>query len=264
MSQTVHAAVVCSKGCVRGNNEDNFYFNGDLMEPAEMDAGAVLDETFTDDFQFYAVADGMGGGDNGERASALAVKLMVSGRERLRTGNVTQELEQLGRHMNQVIHADGEANSSNTEGSTLAALVLRDGQAFVGNVGDSRVYSFQGGRLTQISWDHSTVADLHRAGQMTEEQARKSPMNNMITRFMGMDEEETPSRGYVYQTSVPLRQGMRFMLCSDGLSDLISRDRLEQLMALDAEPLGCAARLVNTALEEGGKDNTTCIMLDIR
>lgn len=140
MPRTIHAALVCAKGCVRGNNEDNFFFNGDLMELKEMDAGASLNETIADDYQFYAIADGMGGGDNGERASALASKLMAGAFDRLRTGDLTSQLDRMARHINEVIHADGVQNESDTEGSTLAALIFRDGAAHVADVGDSRVY----------------------------------------------------------------------------------------------------------------------------
>lgn len=262
MPRTIHAALVCTKGCVRGNNEDNFYFNGDLMELGEMDAGAALDETIADDYQLYAIADGMGGGDNGERAAALAVKLMAGAHDRLRTGDLAAGVDQMARKMNEVIYLDGQQNDSDTEGSTLAALIFRDGAVQVADVGDSRVYLLHNDRLTQISWDHSTVGDLHRAGRLTEEQARKSPMNNMITRFLGMDPDEI-APDYVYQRNLSVLPGMRFMLCSDGLSDLLSRDRLQQMLLQERDPLACAMQLVNAALEESGKDNTTCMVLDI-
>lgn len=92
------------------------------------------------------------------------------------------------------------------------------------------------------------MGDLQRAGRMTEEQARKSPMNNMITRFLGMDPAELPA-DYVYQRSLPVKVGMRFMLCSDGLSDLMSSARLQKLIQMDQDPLQAARRLVGVALE---------------
>jgi len=262
MAMNVRAAVVSSKGCVRGNNEDNFYFNGDLMELGEMDAGASITHTFTDSCQFYAIADGMGGGDHGERASAIAVKQMLDEHKALRTGDPRQTLDAYARRINEIIRKDGLRNGSDTEGSTLAALCLRDGQAYVANVGDSRVYMLQNGRLLQVSMDHSAVANLMRAGQLTAEQARKAPNNNVITRYLGMDASEIGNE-YVYQSNGPVAPGFRFMLCSDGVCDLISNDRLQSLLLMDKDPLDAASRLVSTALEEGGKDNTTCMVVDL-
>ncbi len=261
--QVISAAVVSHKGCVRKNNEDNFSFNGDRMKLEEMNAGAMISRSFTDDCQLYAVVDGMGGGDLGERASAIAASMLVDVLDELRVQQPEACLHQAIGRINRAVLDDCRANDAEYEGTTCTALVIREQAGYVCNVGDSRVYRLRNGRLEQLTQDHSLVWDAYINGEMTREQARKSPMNNMITRYLGMDPEEMPA-SFESISQVDVSQGDRFMLCSDGVSDLMSNERIASVMVEPISALECATRLVAMALEEGGKDNTTCIVVDVK
>lgn len=261
--QVIRAAVVSHKGCERDNNEDNFFFNGDLMALADMDQGAYIVHEFNDVNQVYAIADGMGGANLGERAAYIAVRQMVNFAASLSSGAVVQNVEKFTHQISQLVADDAKKNNARIEGSTLALAIIVKKSLYVANVGDSRIYRLRAGELKQLSEDHSEVNKLRAAGILTEEQARKAPNSNVITRYIGMDEKKRPSE-FAYQGKHTLVSGDRIMLCSDGVSDLMSRSHLEAIMkaAPTAEAAACA--LVLSALELGGKDNSTAIVLEVK
>ncbi len=259
--RSVNAAVVCHKGCVRGNNEDNFFFNGDYMPLSDMNKGAVITHTFTSKHQMFSVFDGMGGGDWGERASCIATQAMQSVYDAMSKGDISRSLQQFALKANALILADRKNQHVEIQGTTMATLALQEDRYIVANVGDSRVYMLHDHQLEQLSMDHSVVGQAVRDGRMTPEQARKSSDNNVITQYLGMSTELLPAR-LDFQATGKFQPGDRFMLCSDGLSDLLSQTHIENRLATIASPLKCATQLVLDALEMGGKDNTTCIVLD--
>lgn len=257
----VHAVVVSHKGCVRSNNEDNFFFNGDYMPLQDMNMGALIEHEFNDKLQVYAVFDGMGGGDGGERASSIAAQTIQSYYMRMNRGSIQKLLKEYAYKSNDRVVEDGRKNQADMQGTTMAVLVLKGDTAYIANVGDSRVYLLRNKHLTQLSMDHSVVGELVRDNRLTEEQARKSPNNNVITHYLGMPPEEMVSR-FVFQTTDKVQQGDRFMLCSDGLSDLLPNSSIEKRMMSIGSACECAKQLVVDALERGGKDNITCIIAD--
>lgn len=261
MAKGIHAAVVCHKGCVRGNNEDNFFFNGDFMPLQEMNEGAMIEHTFTDKHQLYGVFDGMGGGEWGERASAIAAQTIQTTYLAMKKGDIAKHLNDFAYRANARVVEDGRAHQVDTQGTTMAVLAISGAAAQVANVGDSRVYLLRDSQLKQLSMDHSMVGELVREGHMTAEQARKSSNNNVITHYLGMPDDELPTQ-LVYQVTEEVKDGDRFMLCSDGLCDLMSNAALERKLRSFDQPLDCARQLVMDALEMGGKDNTTVIVLD--
>jgi len=258
----ITAALVCHKGCVRGNNEDSFFVNGDYMPLGSMDAGAAFVNSFKDNFQLYGIMDGMGGGNYGERASALAARMLLSVYIQKGKGDLPKQLDAYAREASAAIYKDGVAHHSEIQGSTLAVVAVRGKTAYVANVGDSRVYLLRDGKLEQLSMDQSVVGEMVRDGRMTSEQARKSPLNNQITNYLGMEAESMPKK-FVYQRTVELQAGDRLMLCSDGVSDLISDAGIEALLSQSEDTMACCKSLVMQALEMSGKDNTTCMVLDV-
>lgn len=259
--QTVRAAVVCHKGCVRSNNEDNFFFNGNYMSLNNMNDGAVIEHSFSSKCQLYGVFDGMGGGDWGERASALAAQSIQSVYLNMKNGDVEKLLNDYALKTNARIVEDGRAHQVDTQGTTMAVALFRGSECHVANVGDSRVYLLRDHKLKQLSMDHSVVGDLVRQGILTSEQARKSSKNNVITQYLGMPDSERPAQ-LMYYTKTTLQPGDRLMLCSDGLCDLMSNAVIEEYLATNESTKTCARHLVMNALELGGKDNTTCIVVD--
>ena len=116
--------------------------------------------------------------------------------------------------------------------------------------------------LRQLSEDHSQVGAMYRNGQITELQARIHPKNNVIDQFVGMDPARMPKK-YVHYVNEPLYRGDRFMLCSDGLTDLVPEGMIKEQLSACATPDEAACKLVMAALELGGKDNTTCLVVDV-
>ena len=260
--KVVRAAVVSHKGCVRGNNEDNFFFNGDYMPLQDMNAGAMIEHEFSDKFQVFGVFDGMGGGDSGERASAIATQILQNYYLRLRRGNVLKVLKEYAYKANDIVVEDGKKCQADSQGTTMAVLVLKGDTAYVSNVGDSRVYLLRSGTLSQLSMDHSVVGELVREGRLTEEQARKAPNNNIITHFLGMPPEEMVSN-LVYQMADKTMLGDRFLICSDGLCDMLSNASIKKKLMRYMSAGECARQLVLDAMEMGGKDNVTCVVIDV-
>lgn len=257
------AALVCSIGCVRKNNEDNFYFMGDVLTLRNINEGAHIVQQYTDATQMYAVMDGMGGQNSGERASCIAAELAMKQAGHIIRGVPAKTMDEFARMACKVIYDDGveQGLANANQGTTLAMLLLKDGKAHVGNVGDSRVYLLRQGELRQLSQDHSPVYAMFLSGQIDELQMRTHPKNNVIDQFLGMNPAKMP-REYMYYTSEELCVGDRFMLCSDGLTDLVPLESIRKYLAECKTPDAAACKLVMDALEMGGKDNTTCLVVD--
>lgn len=257
------AALVCSIGCVRKNNEDNFYFMGDVLTLKNINEGAHIVQTFTNPQQLYAVMDGMGGQNSGERASCIAAELMERDADKIIGGDPAKTMPEYAVGASKVIHDDSIAQGFTKagEGTTLAMLCLKDKKAHVANVGDSRVYLLRQGELRQISEDHSQVGAMYRNGQISELQARIHPKNNVIDQYIGMDPAKMPKK-YVHYASEPLYRGDRLMICSDGLTDLVPEGMIREYL-MGNTPDEAACKLVLAALELGGKDNTTCLVVDV-
>lgn len=255
------SALVCIKGCVRGNNEDNFYFQGDYMRMKEVDNGAHIVYQCDAAKQLYAVADGMGGEEMGERAAYLTVKLMAQSAQNIFKGKTSEKLNDFARQATNVVYQDGLKKRPGHTGTTLAALALIGRTAFVANVGDSRVYLLRSGRLRMLSQDHTAVYQMRLANALTSEEARKHPRGNVISQFIGMDPASLP-KAYVYLNSLALCRNDRLMLCSDGVSDLIPEAQIEKILNRESSEDAAACQLIETAMMLGGKDNATCIVID--
>ena len=260
---TVNAAVLSHKGCVRDNNEDNFFFDGDLMQDDVVNDGAYIRMSLSRNYHLFAVCDGMGGLQGGERASSLGVHTLASLNLYLPEKQVNRAIDVYADDACRKVYEDSiTLNEAGREGTTLALMYLADGRAHIGNVGDSRVYLMRMGRLFQLSRDHSAVYNMMLRGELTREQMRKHPEGNKIGAFIGM-EESRKAKPYVFHMDVDLCQGDRFMICSDGLCDLLSHEEIQRKMAEGTEPGMIVSQFVWRAMEMGGKDNTTCILVDV-
>ena len=240
----IEAAGLTDLGCARENNEDALL--------ADAQAGVFL------------VADGMGGLEAGEVASRMAVEIVA---ERLvavpkRPGQVKdleREVVRAFEEANARIHRFARQNPwSPGAGSTLVGLV-KCGESFVlANVGDSRAYQIKAQAVRQISEDHSLVMARVRQGLMTPEQARHSPDKNVIYRALGMEQSlEVDTR------IIPGTPGDVFLLCSDGLSDVLADQDILDILNQDAgEALqDTCDRLIALALERQARDNVTMVLV---
>ncbi|GAB3196941.1 hypothetical protein GCM10027062_07360 [Nocardioides hungaricus] len=205
------------------------------------------------------VADGVGGAAAGEVASATAAFAVAA-----------TALARFGEAPEVLLHAGSEAARAQVQrgvqadltrlgmATTLTALVCDGDRVVLGHVGDSRAYLFRDGRLTQLSRDHTYVQRLVDSGQLDAVSAWRHPWRNVVLRSIDGD----PVTEAIDLVPVRVVPGDRLLLCSDGLTDLVP-DRVIAVLLATADPQSAAAVLVQAALAAGGKDNVTCVVVDV-
>jgi len=268
MSLKIDAAAYSHIG-VRANNEDNFYFNGVYMSREQMNQGGQYSASSTDKMQIYAVCDGMGGAEFGEEASLMTVTELSKYQKECAQPDSSVHLDEMIDQLNRKV--DGISLSkgmvSGSCGSTIAMLMTNDYYYRTVHVGDSRIYRLRDGKLTQLTRDDSEVQRLLDNGQITREQAFMHPKSNVILRHLGMPLPEGGKLKPTVSERSDLVPGDRFLICSDGLSDVM-RDSLIGKVLGNGTPKEAAKALVQTALRESesygiDSDNVTVIVIDV-
>jgi serine/threonine protein phosphatase PrpC len=208
----------------------------------------------------YAVADGMGGAKAGEVASGMAVAALAEMLAQVPADDETAaaQLAAAAAEANARIYAAASQDSARSGmGTTLTALLLRGDHALLAHVGDSRAYLLRGDELTQITHDHSLVAEMVREGRLAPDEARLHPYRSVLSRALGTEPDVQ-----VDEFRVDLQAGDVLLLCSDGLSGPVSSDKLRKGLAA-GDPEKAARRLVDEALRHGGPDNITAVVLQL-
>lgn len=229
-------------GCVRELNEDS----GTYIQPDDP-------ELLRTKGLLVIVADGMGGHSAGEVASGLAVQVIARAYYE-DDGDPRSALESAFHEANAAIHKAAEKDASkNGMGTTCTALVLQNGTAISAHIGDSRIYLVRDDSIYLMTEDHSAVMEMVKAGLITLEQARHHPEKNVILRAMGSHQEVEVS---TWKEPFPVKPGDRFLLCSDGLYDLVEDEEIKRIVTLSAPQTACE-NLIALAKERGGHDNIT-------
>jgi PPM family protein phosphatase len=202
----------------------------------------------------FAVADGMGGAKAGEVASAVAVEAVEGARE---SGEPAEaQLAGIVRAANRRIYDLAVADESRRGmGTTLTLAKVHGDEVSLAHVGDSRAYRMRDGELAQLTRDHSLVAELERSGQITAEAAEHHPQRSIITRALGPEPDVE-----VDTYTLAGREGDVFLICSDGLTSMISDDEVTSILRSAASLDDAAEALVRAANQSGGKDNITVIL----
>ena len=235
-----------------------------MVRPGNEDA-LLIDESS----QLSVVADGMGGHKGGEVASNMALDILkdylakVSGGSDAFMGvvdpKVSRQANQLASGIRLANQAIFEAAASNPSwqgmGTTIVGVLVRDDRAGIAHAGDSRLYLLRGGQLKQITGDHSLVAEQVRQGIITAEDARNSTRKNVITRALGQWQELE-----IEMQDLELQDGDRLLLCSDGLSGMVSDPEIAALLKAYPSPEQACRALIEVANSYGGKDNITVIV----
>lgn len=238
---TVTAASATHVGRVRDHNED-----AALVTPA-----------------LFAVADGMGGHQAGEVASAIAVETLerlaqhAQARGRLDPSEVVAQVDEANRAIVGSATSHPERSGMATTLAGLASVTV-DGRRLweVVNVGDSRVYRLAHGQFTQLTQDHSEVASYVRMGLITEEEARRHPARNLVTRCLGREPLD-PVDSWI----VAPEPHERWLLCSDGLTNELEDPEIAAILGSGPDPQEIADALVSRAVEHGGRDNVTVVVV---
>jgi protein phosphatase len=218
------------------------------VRPGNEDAFLV-----TDDVRLVAVADGMGGHQAGEVASATAITALLA---RVEEGDSIADA--ISRANDAVVTKAAEDVSLRGMGTTLTAGVVDGSSLLIGHVGDSRAYLLRDGALRQLTTDHSVIAELVAAGELTEAEALVDPRRAMITRALGIDASVV-----VDVLEVELVPGDRLLLCSDGLTTMVRDDGIAEILATETDRERAADALVEAANLAGGADNITVVVADV-
>jgi PPM family protein phosphatase len=221
----------------------------------------------------YAVADGIGGSEGGEVASRIAVDALAesipnllrehAGPQALGIVCKTESEESLLRQAfiiaNKDIRNAGDQNPAlSGMGTTLVMILLRDEFACVAHVGDSRAYLLRSGEFSQLTHDHSLVADQLRAGSITDEQAKISPYRHIITRALGGNSEVLPD-----VSQHRMQKDDRFLLCTDGLTEMVDDEDIGRILA-QGTPREAVQKLLTVANDRGGVDNVTSVVIWVK
>lgn len=249
---TLDAAVCCGIGKVRLNNEDNFYFNGHHLKQENTGLAKPIHKRISGKKDsLFCVFDGMGGGDYGEAASFAGAKMLKSEWEQIDTILYPEQfLEEMCQNLNLAVCMQQDALGSDRMGSTMALLMFHDGGVYAANVGDSRIFLLRGGELEQISQDHDDSRYLQQMGA-----THRKPR---LTQYLGMDPARVRLEPYICSLDVQI--GDRFIICSDGLTDMVDRETITQILSEKEDARQAAQKLSDTAMDRGGVDNTTVMV----
>jgi PPM family protein phosphatase len=237
--QTQKSAAVSNVGKIRANNQDSGY------------AGNYL----------FVVADGMGGHAGGDVASAIAIRRISEVDQRYTSAHDAAFALQSSLIAANSLLAETvfEHNELTGMGTTVSGLIRVDNQIAMAHIGDSRVYRFRGGKIEQISTDHTFVQRLVDSGRITPEEAAVHPRRSVLMRVLG-DVDAAPEIDTEVFDTAP---GDRWLICSDGLSSYVSDDKMEHVLATVPSAQDAAERLIKESLDQGAPDNVTVVLLDI-
>jgi protein phosphatase len=239
MASVKASAAVSHVGRVRANNQDSGY------------AGRRL----------FLVADGMGGHAGGDVASAIATKRIAEAdgdyeSSQAAAAALEQSLLSANRTLEETVADHSELTGM---GTTVSAMLVQQDRVVIAHIGDSRVYLLRSGELSQVSTDHTFVQRLVDAGRITAEEAMVHPRRSVLMRVLG-DVEAAPE---IDTLVIDTHPDDRWMLCSDGLSGVVSFDELHEILSSDAGAKQVADRLVKASLDGGAPDNVTVVVVDI-
>lgn len=238
MTIALRYAAKSDVGLVRSNNQDSGYAGPHLL----------------------VVADGMGGHAGGDVASSVAIAELARLEDEAPGSDIVSALELAILDANESIMRRAREEATLTGlGTTVTALLRSENKFALAHIGDSRAYLVRDGVCTQVTKDHTFVQRLIDEGRLTEEEAERHPQRSMIMRVLG-DVDADPELDVSLRPAIP---GDRWMLCSDGLSGLVSFETICDSLIDYSDPDECAEHLVELALKAGGPDNITCVIADV-
>jgi len=212
------------------------------------------EDTYLVEAPLYAIADGMGGARGGAVASGIAIDELETGAKKDKAS-----LADLVRAANRAVFERSMTDRAVAGmGTTLTAARIDEDGAHLAHVGDSRAYLLRGGAFRQLTEDHTLVNRMVKAGEITREEAEVHPHRNVLTRSVGTEPDVV-----VDEDDVPLIDGDRLLLCSDGLTDMVTRDQIQAILETTTTAQEAADRLIKAANRAGGIDNTTVVVIAI-
>jgi len=267
MGLTIKAFAVTHPGRVRPNNEDSYLLFEEYKGSKSMDWDGLVKERG----ELYIVADGLGGHAAGEVASktaslAFADSYYSSEMDTSADDPLKRLLfeSMVAAHKAVIEKVEKDPKKYRGMGTTLTAGVVLGDALFISHVGDSRFYILRGGELEQITKDHTYIQSFVDAGKITKEEANKAPGKHVLTKAVGVQRDDVNGAPAPDLYEHDLRHGDRLLICSDGLTDMLSDGEIAAIMADAADIEACANKLLEDALKAGGKDNITVLIMYVR
>lgn len=254
----IHASCGCDKGNVRENNEDNFYFGGDILSSDNKGLQKIISGSFRQDEydvigDLFAVFDGMGGTQYGEYAShdaADCTARFMKDPDNFNPSDVTPTLTRLCMDINERVFESGRNLGASVMGTTMAALYFFNGMVWSCNIGDSRCYRFRDGSLELLSEDH--VEDMFDPDR---EKRKRKPG---LIQYLGMDPDEIRLDPTIVSSET--KEGDIYLICSDGLTDMVTEPDISAVLSRNKRTDIAVRELIDVAIENGGRDNVTVIV----
>lgn len=248
---------ITNMGKVRKNNEDNFFVNDFFLSYAQANSGTSYQKEI--DIPFVAgISDGMGGESFGEEAAFITASNFYKCFEKFHKPLCNDDIKVCIREINQTI-----CKQKPRSGATLAMIYTYDKKITAVSIGDSRIYIYTKGRLKQISKDHSLAQMQVDAGLITREQARESNLRFGLTQFLGIPPEEMRLEPD-FKVLDDIKSEDIILICSDGLTDMVDDNMIKNILSEKISVKNKAEKLINTALNNGGKDNVTVMTIQYK
>jgi PPM family protein phosphatase len=243
IATTFRCAGETHPGLLRTNNEDRFHLDSDRG--------------------IFLVIDGIGGQAAGERAAEIALDRMRARLER-QTGSLDDRIrEAITVANNEIFRLAQTRDQWKGMACVLTVAVVEDGQVTVGHVGDTRLYELRGGQIRKVTHDHSPVGDREDSGRLNELEAMQHPRRNEVYRDVGSEEHRPDDHNFVELVQLPFESDSALLLCSDGLSDLLTSAQILRIAQEYAgDPWAVVQQLVAAANDAGGKDNVTVLFVE--
>jgi len=248
MNYSIRFSVRCNRGKVRAKNQDNFWCGGIFLESENDGITAPIDNTVkSEDKPFFAVFDGMGGENYGEIAAYLAAKTFNGYYSENPVSEIKMFLSETCFKMNAEICAYMKQKRTGNMGTTCAILAFGSDGVYICNIGDSKIFRFNKGTLSQVSYDHIIEVAVGRKPKLSQ--------------CLGIPEDDFIIEPYI--TKAEYADGDVYLICSDGLTDMISNAEIERIISVKESVSKRAETLLNSALINGGTDNITVILCEI-
>lgn len=257
----INYAAISNMGLVRDKNEDNLFVNGEFMEGEILNSPFVYAGQAKAESSVFSVCDGMGGEAFGEEASLIAVKTLKKDWQKYFQININiipilmDSINEINKKICQRITLKNKRM-----GTTLALVAFIQNKISIFNIGDSRIYQYRNKILRQISVDHTQVQTLIRSGIVSPEQAITHPSRNKLTQHLGIFSEELIIEPHI-MIDMEIQDADQWLICSDGLTDMLNDTEISEIFNNYQTVMEQCNKLTETALQKGGKDNVTVIVL---
>lgn len=252
MRYTIQAACGCHTGRVRKNNEDNFYFDGKCLEKDNfgLKHPVCMDGQLKNGLHI-AVFDGMGGENFGELASYAAARQLQQTERTFADFFIPEKkyLQRVVTQLNEAVAKRQEEMCTDRMGTTMVSVYFSGRYIYVCNIGDSRAYRLRDGEFLQLSEDH------------IEKRPGKDHKKAPLTQYLGFGTEDIQLDPYIAKGKI--QKGDMYLLCSDGLTDMLTNFEISDIMLKSEDAESCVQKLIDSALEHGGRDNITVIVCRI-